>query len=183
VTALLEQCDTLAHPATSGTVGLVGRVPECPHLAVHEHSGALLHRLWFYEPRTGVDLGRDPRISRPPPLRQPELPLQRRQIRSPAQALSKTILHLRHARDLRQYSPGSRAFSVVIHDIWGRCSALVSTIASAISVPVGELRDSSGLHSRSGTAPSETRAIKSATVTRNEPKSSACRDSRTDNKQ
>jgi hypothetical protein len=73
----------------------------------------------FYDPRTSFDLGRDPRISRPPPLRQAELPLQRRQIRSPAQALSKTVLHLRHARNRRPYPPGSRASSVVMHDIWG----------------------------------------------------------------
>jgi hypothetical protein len=116
-------------------------------------------------------------------LRQAELPLQRRQIRSPAQALSKTVLHLRHARDLRSYSPGSRAFSVVIYDIWGRWSALISTIAAAIPTLVAEPRDSSGLHMQESNRSSETRAIKSATVTRKEPKSSACRGSRSDNMQ
>ena len=47
-----------------------------------------------------ADLGRDI-WSRIPPFRQAMLPLQRRQIRSPAHALSKAVLHLRQIRDLR----------------------------------------------------------------------------------
>jgi hypothetical protein len=60
-----------------------------------------MFKVGFYEPRTAADLGRELRIRRKPPFRQAELPLQRRQIRSPAHALSKAVLHLRHVRDLR----------------------------------------------------------------------------------
>jgi hypothetical protein len=40
-----------------------------------------------------------------PPLRQALLPLQRTQMRSPAQVLSNIDWHLRHGRGLRLYSP------------------------------------------------------------------------------
>jgi len=48
------------------------------------------------------------------PVRQAALPLQRTQIRSPAHALSNFVLHMRQARILRLWSPGTSAPSLVI---------------------------------------------------------------------
>jgi len=54
-----------------------------------------------YELRDRADLDRGSRISTGPPFRQALVPLQRTQMRSPAQALSKTVRHRRQGLRLR----------------------------------------------------------------------------------
>lgn len=67
------------------------------------------------------------------PFRHAWLPLHFRQIRSPTHSLSNFILHLRHRRGLRSWSPAGWIGLFVTYSIWARLGHLVIIITPVLA--------------------------------------------------